>query len=154
MELVGKDCKLWIASKRSFSFIGKGNLCISELSLQANLHALYSSFEVVFLRQIDSIEIGRLSCEKNSKSCDLACFGNWLFEFFSSRCNCTSKPNPTSSPWSGLLVYASCVNPLCIGWAAAVLHLAPPSPPIIPAVKAHPSATVSQELLNGSKKAL
>jgi hypothetical protein len=37
-----------------------------------------------------------------------------------------------------LFVYSSCVNPLCIGCAAAVLHLAPPSPPIIPAVNAHP----------------
>ena len=100
-ELVGKDWKLWSASKRSCSFIENGNWCMSEWSLHANLHAFCSSFEDAFLRHIDSIEVGRFNFDKKSISCVLACFGNWLFEFFSSKCNCTSRPNPTSSPWSG-----------------------------------------------------
>ena len=52
---------------------------MSESFLHANSHALYISFVVAFLRDIDSIEIGRFNCDKKLISCDLACFGNWLF---------------------------------------------------------------------------
>ncbi len=46
--------------------------------MHAKLHAFFSSFEVIFLRPIDSIEIGRFSCDKKSISCDYGFAIDWM----------------------------------------------------------------------------